>query len=348
MEKSEVYKFCWCLKYSWWTWFGFLNIYINYNSFYIEVIYIIYCLSNKKTTHSTGNDRVCYDSCYFTITKTKSFIYSFWFSKGMLIQKNTVSQLRDFGLNSYESKLWAALLSRGVATAGELSDIANVPRSRSYDVLESLEKKGFLIMKIGKPIKYLAVDPDHVLIRVRKRITEDADIQTQIISNLENSEILNELKTLHKTGIKNINPSELSGIFKGRKNVYHYVERAIKSAKKQVIIQTTETGLIKEKEYIKLAIKKAKENGVKIQIAAPLTQENEQAAKELSKFADIRNTETSGRFYMIDGEEIIFMLMNDTDVHQTYDSAIWVKSPFFVSSMKKMFSASWANMKKLQ
>ncbi|MAG16085.1 hypothetical protein CMO88_03420 [Candidatus Woesearchaeota archaeon] len=266
----------------------------------------------------------------------------------MLIHKNTHTQLRDFGLNSYESKLWAALLSRGAATAGELSDIANVPRSRAYDVLESLEKKGFLVMKIGKPIKYLAVDPEHVLVRVKKRIVEDAEIQTQIISKLAKSEILDELKLLHKTGIKKVNPQEFSGVFKGRKNVYNYIERAIKSAKKQVIIQTTSSGLVREKDSFKSALKKAKDNGVKILVAAPMMQENKQAAIELSKYAEIKDAQTDGRFYIIDGEEIIFMLMNDSDVHQTYDSAIWVKSPFFVASLKKMFLTSWKNMKKLQ
>ncbi|MBS3095823.1 hypothetical protein J4480_00115, partial [Candidatus Woesearchaeota archaeon] len=42
-------------------------------------------------------------------------------------------QIKNFGINGYEVKIWTALLSRGVSTAGELSDIANVPRSRSYD-----------------------------------------------------------------------------------------------------------------------------------------------------------------------------------------------------------------------
>ena len=65
----------------------------------------------------------------------------------MIVDKVFLNKLRDFGLNSYEVKIWTALLSRGVSTAGELSDIANVPRSRSYDVLESLEKKGFIIIK---------------------------------------------------------------------------------------------------------------------------------------------------------------------------------------------------------
>jgi len=86
----------------------------------------------------------------------------------MIVQKNFLNKLKDFGLNTYESKLWTALLSRGVSTAGELSDIANVPRSRSYDVLESLEKKGFIVMKLGKPIKYIAVPPAEVIERVKK------------------------------------------------------------------------------------------------------------------------------------------------------------------------------------
>ncbi|HIJ10966.1 TPA: TrmB family transcriptional regulator, partial [Candidatus Woesearchaeota archaeon] len=60
----------------------------------------------------------------------------------MIVKDELLGTLRrHFDLNLYEVKLWTALLSRGVSTAGELSDIADVPRSRSYDVLESLEKK---------------------------------------------------------------------------------------------------------------------------------------------------------------------------------------------------------------
>ncbi|MBN1502815.1 hypothetical protein JW930_04675, partial [Candidatus Woesearchaeota archaeon] len=51
----------------------------------------------------------------------------------MIVKDEFLSKLRRyFNLNLYEVKIWAALLSRGVSTAGELSDIANVPRSRSY------------------------------------------------------------------------------------------------------------------------------------------------------------------------------------------------------------------------
>src|SRR3989337_1255959 len=98
----------------------------------------------------------------------------------MILQRELLNKLKDFGLNNYESKVWAALLSRGVSTAGELSDIANVPRSRSYDVLESLEKKGFVVMKLGKPIKYIAVPPSEAVERVKKRIKVQADEDEKI------------------------------------------------------------------------------------------------------------------------------------------------------------------------
>ena len=50
----------------------------------------------------------------------------------MIVKEEFLGKLRRFfNLNLYEVKIWTALLSRGVSTAGELSDIANVPRSRS-------------------------------------------------------------------------------------------------------------------------------------------------------------------------------------------------------------------------
>ena len=107
----------------------------------------------------------------------------------MIVQKEFLKKIKDFGLNIYEVKIWTALLSRGVSTAGELSDIANVPRSRSYDVLESLEKKGFIIMKIGKPIKYIAVPPEEVLEASKK------------MSKRRNEHVKHSLEELKKTDI---------------------------------------------------------------------------------------------------------------------------------------------------
>jgi predicted transcriptional regulator len=119
----------------------------------------------------------------------------------MIVGKEFLSKLKDFGLNSYEVKLWVALLSRGVSTAGELSDIANVPRSRTYDVLESLEKKGFIVLKIGKPIKYMAIEPSRVVDVLKKNIQTEAKSRSEMIDGLRETDVLKELQMLHTNGI---------------------------------------------------------------------------------------------------------------------------------------------------
>ena len=82
----------------------------------------------------------------------------------MIIKQELINQIKDhFALNIYETKVWLALLGKGLASAGEVAEISGVPRSRTYDVLESLEKRGFAIMKLGKPVKYIAVKPNIII-----------------------------------------------------------------------------------------------------------------------------------------------------------------------------------------
>src|SRR3989339_2159670 len=167
----------------------------------------------------------------------------------MIVKDEFLSRLRQlFGLNLYEVKIWTALLSRGVSTAGELSDIADVPRSRSYDVLESLEKQGFVVMKLGKPIKYLAVPPAEVLERVKKNVKEDAKEQIDKLENLKGTEVIGELNTLHTQGIELVEPSDLSGSLRGRHNLYNHLELTIRNAENSVAIMTTAQGLMRKIE----------------------------------------------------------------------------------------------------
>jgi sugar-specific transcriptional regulator TrmB len=263
----------------------------------------------------------------------------------MIIQKDFLLRLKDFGLNSYEAKLWTALLSRGVSTAGELSDIANVPRSRSYDVLESLEKKGFIVVKIGKPIKYIAVPPEEVLERVKKKIKEEADRQDKMLVKLKSSEIITELNLLFKNGIDMVDPNELSGSIKGRNNLYNHLESLIKNANKSVVLQTTEQGLIRKIELLKPVLKKLKEKGVKIKIAAPITKENFKYLKDLSDVAEIRHSTEHSRFCIVDGENLTFMVTDDKEVHPTYDLGIWVNSKFFANALQNYFDGAWKDLK---
>ena len=265
----------------------------------------------------------------------------------MIVKEEFLSKLRTyFSLNLYEVKIWTALLSRGVSTAGELSDIANVPRSRSYDVLESLEKKGFVVMKFGKPIKYLAVPPVEVVERVKKNMRMEVDRKVKRLEDIKSTEIIEDLKQLHSQGIELVEPSELSGSLKGRHNLYNHLDLMIKNAEKTVTIMTTTQGLMRKIEGLKPTFDKIKKKGVKIRIAAPITKEAKDAVKEMEDVAEIRHTDQKARFCIIDGKELIFMIIDDKEVHPTYDVGIWVNTPFFAGALESLFNQAWKGMEK--
>jgi HTH-type transcriptional regulator, sugar sensing transcriptional regulator len=254
----------------------------------------------------------------------------------MIVQESFLKKIKDFGLNSYEAKIWTALLSRGVSTAGELSDIAGVPRSRSYDILESLEKKGFIVMKIGKPIKYMAIPPEEVVERVKRRMLTQAEEHSKTLEQLKGSDVLNELNLLHSQGIDMVNPTDITGILKGRNQIYNHLSSMIKGAKKSVVLVTTEDGLIRKHKHFGNLLKKTAERGVNIKIMAPLSNKSKDIVQELKKFVDIKTTGQSGaRFCIIDNKELAFMLMDDTKTHPNYDSAVWVNTPTFAEALGK-------------
>ena len=264
----------------------------------------------------------------------------------MIVKDEFLAKLRQyFGLNLYEVRIWTALLSRGVSTAGELSDIGNVPRSRAYDVLESLEKKGFVIMKLGKPIKYMAIDPFEVVERVKKFVLTEANQKSKRLDELRGTDVLGELNLLHKQGIEFVEPADLSGAIRGRHNLYTHLELLVRNAKKSVIFMTTGKGIIRKVEALKPELEKLAKRGVKIRIAAPVGKDNIEAIRDIAKIAEVRdNKSVNARFCVVDGKDIMFMVMDDESVHPTYDIGIWVNTPFFATAMEGMFDSAWKNL----
>jgi len=268
----------------------------------------------------------------------------------MIVKEEFLSRLRKiFDLNLYEVKVWTALLSRGVSTAGELSTISDVPRSRTYDILESLEKKGFIVMKLGKPIKFVALKPEEVIERVKKNLVIDAQKKSKRLETLKGDEVLKELTNLFTTGVKYVEPSDLSGSLRGRQNMYNHLDMMIREAEKTVTIVTTAEGLNRKLEALYPSFEKAKKRGVKIKIAAPINSENLKIAKQLKKVAEVKsiNINLKARFSIIDSEQIMFMLLDDEKVHPNYDVGIWINTAFFASALEQMFELAWARFKKI-
>lgn len=265
----------------------------------------------------------------------------------MIVKEEFLGRLRKiFDLNLYEVKVWAALLSRGTSTAGELSTISDVPRSRTYDILESLEKKGFVIMKLGKPIKFIALKPEEVIERVKKNLDTEAKEKSKRLDQLRDDEVLKELNLLYTQGVKFVEPSDLSGALRGRNNLYNHLDMMIRGAEKTITIVTTAEGLNRKMEALMPSFEKVKKRGVSIKIAAPITKTNIAIAKELGKVAEIKQlADFKARFCIVDSEELLFMVMDDDKVHPSYDIGIWINTEFFASAVEQLFDVLWQKLK---
>jgi len=265
----------------------------------------------------------------------------------MIVSQDVLDALRQIGLNLYERKLWVALLSRGTSTAGELSSLAKVPHSRTYDVLESLAEKGFVMVQTTKPLKYLAIPPKEALERAKKTLKESMDITIDRITKLQNSPVLKELEKVHKTGVKIVEPGEMTGSLKGREAFYKQLETVIKNAKNEISIFTTSKGLLDLNQIHNDALKKASERGVKIRIAAPFAKEASSVINNLKQFAELRKVDkvgVEGRFIVADGNHII-MSLTDEEVHPTQDFALWSQSEHVAEDLLgPMFKCIWQNL----
>ena len=201
-------------------------------------------------------------------------------------------------------------------------------------------------MKLGKPIKYLAVEPGEVVHRVKKLVNENAEKRVQKLEGLKGSEVLLELNTLHKQGIEFIEPADLSGAIRGRHNLYTHLELMIRNAKKSVSIMTTAKGVMRKIEALNPEFEKLSKKGIKIKIAANLTKENKQAIEDVRKFAEVKSVnDINARFCIVDNKEILFMVLDDEETHPSYDLGIWINTPYFATALNNLFELAWKNIK---
>jgi sugar-specific transcriptional regulator TrmB len=80
-----------------------------------------------------------------------------------------VSLFQKLGLTEYESKTISAMVRRNEATAQQISDIAEVPITKIYSVLTSLENQGLIKCTFERPKKFKMLQPSQIVDLVLKR-----------------------------------------------------------------------------------------------------------------------------------------------------------------------------------
>jgi len=252
----------------------------------------------------------------------------------MLVKQELINKIKDyFGLNVYETKVWLALLSKGIASAGEVAEISGVPRSRTYDVLEGLEKRGFAIIKLGKPVKYLGVKPKMILEKLKNNVKKQAQEKIEILSKINETDEFTELETLYSKGIIPSNKENLSLSLKGKSNISNHIKEILENSKKEVIICTNAEEFILKEKLFKQTFDRLKNSNIKVRVALS---GDEKTISQLSKRLDIKikKIDIDAKFFIIDRNEILFYVSKDKDQDEI---AIWLNSDFFAQAFATLF-----------
>ncbi len=261
----------------------------------------------------------------------------------MIVKQDSINKIKDyFDLNVYETKVWLALISKGVASAGEVASLSQVPRSRAYDVLESLEKKGFAIIKIGKPVKYIGIKPQMILERLKNRAKTDAQEKIKALSKIKESDEFLKLEELYKGGINPVKREDISASLKGKSTISNFLREIIKEAEKEVIICTNAEEIKSKAKLFHQTIEHLKKSNIKLDMALS---GNENLIKEIEqKFAiKIRRMNIDTKFFIIDRKEILFYLSKKE--LGTEDMAIWLNSEFFAEAFASLFEKAMGGNK---
>ena len=142
-------------------------------------------------------------------------------------------KLKQLGLNNYEIKAYVALVSsdRDSMHAAELSTASGVPMARIYDIMDSLEKKGFVKIGLGRPALYQSLLPDDALENYRRKMELEFDRKLKDFDRMK-LDLSKELS--RRKGAKTVSRLKESFSIKEGSDITVSLEKMLSRAKKRV------------------------------------------------------------------------------------------------------------------
>ncbi|MDX2084630.1 MAG: TrmB family transcriptional regulator [Candidatus Melainabacteria bacterium] len=196
-----------------------------------------------------------------------------------------IDRLKNLGFNTYEAKVYLALLRQHPATGYEISKESGVPQARAYDTLKALEANQSVISIGGKPTKYMPINPNELLDRWENSFKESVTFLRDTLPNLSNETI---------DPIVNL---------RGEEAIFKNARELIYRAKKSVYIELWQDDAHKLYE----ALKDASDRGVMVRVVG---------YKELQlDFADVFQHGMGDRIEQTLGGRWMIMAVDDEEGH---------------------------------
>ncbi|MBS3741874.1 MAG: TrmB family transcriptional regulator [Candidatus Cloacimonetes bacterium] len=171
--------------------------------------------------------------------------------------KDHISELKKAGLTEYEARVYYNLLQKHDYSAKELSDQSGVPRTRIYEILNTLIQRGFCTELPGKVKRFKAINPKFAF----KNLTEKLD--NQLEKKLDHINALSEALTpIYQEEKDNQFSFDFVEVIREKARVEERLEELEKQAKFEIILMIKSPYLVNYKQIKALGSLKAKSQDV--------------------------------------------------------------------------------------
>lgn len=236
-----------------------------------------------------------------------------------------IALLKRIGLNEYESRVYSSLSELNELTASEISRKSDIPRARVYDVLMSLERKGFVMISVGRPVSFKAISPEKALINFEAQKRELFEKELKEMNSLK-------LKLKNNFNLKADEKDSFSGVWSISSNqINNIIDDSLKNARESVVISTSEANALKKIAAFSSKFKSLKARGVQLKLALNSFDKNN-LNKEFMNF-DLVKSKNNSRFIVFDSQKVLLFF---NEKKEEGEKAILIESPFIA----KYLSAS--------
>lgn len=215
----------------------------------------------------------------------------------LTVGEEAKKMLRELGLTAYETAVYISLVEKGVMTAGKVSESANVPFSKVYEVLNNLERKGWIDAERGRPSRYFAKPPLEALEAASRAFRERLQGWTRIFEQ--------ELQPLYER--RELREKPDIWILRGEASIVVKLQEMLRKARTEVMIAapTFVRGLA-EKAFPSLAGLRLSDVEVLLMVEGKL---EAWGLEKLAGIAEIRGRDDLfGGGVIVDGEEALLFL----------------------------------------
>jgi len=230
--------------------------------------------------------------------------------------------LREIGLTSYETQAYLALVGSGVMAASQLSERSNVPYSKIYETLTSLQRKGWIETKEGRPTQYYPKSPSEAFQATKLGLEETMRLWKQAV--------MKELQPLYERREFREKPD--IWILRGESSVLAKLQEMLSEVKKELMVAAPAfAGVFLEAGAPMLS--RLRSEGVEVRVMVA-------GNRNLEELGDVGEIKIRGGMFgggiIVDGREALLLLGEEKPT-----LVIWSNHVGLVKFAKDYFQHLW-------